>query len=90
MEDPSMDPVPDVAFHGTFWKGDGAQIGPEPRNDTKWFMDCVLLWWIVWAPHGVIGLDCCLSYSLQFLYERGTRQVRVRGAGGCRATGMDR
>ena len=114
MENPPMlelisiyiDRVPNVAFHGTFRKGDGAQIGLEPENGTKWCMGCVLLWWLVWGTHRVVGLLCCQEYRLLLLYlpaylllplyERGTPhvqarlEVHVRVGDGCRATGMDR
>ena len=95
--------VPNIAFHGTIRKGDGAQIGLEPHNGTKWCMDCVLLWWLVWATHRVVGLLCCpaylhhlLAYLLLPLYERFITQVLarlevlVRVEDGFRTTGMDR
>ena len=87
-----VDRGPNVAFHGTFRKGNGAQIGLESPNGTKWCISWVLLWrtCVVWATRRVVGLACCLAYLLPLLYERVTTQVLVRVEGGCRATGMDR
>ena len=47
-------------------------------------------WWGIIAPHGVVGLNCCLPFFLQFLFELGNSQVLVRGVVGYRVTGMDR
>ena len=51
-------------------------------------------WWGISVPHGVVGLDSCLPFFLQFLLELGTlgnRLVQVRGVVvGSRVTGMDR
>ena len=52
MEDPLMVLVPDVAFHGTSWEGNRAQIGPETINDPK----CVGV--------GVVEWDVCPSYRV--------------------------
>ena len=80
--------IRNVAFHGTFRRGDGAQIGLEPENGTKYIRPCIGHWWGVIAPHGVIGFSCCLH----FLLELGWAQLQflVIGVVGCRVTGMDR
>ena len=96
MENPPMvekplviiDRIPYVAFHGTFGKGDRAQIGVEAKNRTKYIRPCIGHWWGVIAPHGVIGFSCCLHFLLELGWTQ--HQVLVIGVVGCRVTGMDR